>query len=221
MVSREKSQTLQVPTAIRQCAAMVACVIESQCQLRSSQVEAGIENLPDGCEQHIFYAQNLCIYCLVTRNLKKSSDARATRDFIYADLPKDVILDGHSDKLYIKPDTIQEIFDTHVVSAKAMETSLQQIDEAVEREAIADGLQVSVSLLVKSIVHHQIMEASRRKRILNYELPNGEWLFDAVEEELSPLGFSVTHQCNTNLISYANEYTLCKSDLVIANATKL
>ena len=58
-----------------------------------AQFEIGIENLSHGTEQILFCDKNACISCLTltTRNLQRSSEARATRNFIVYETPLELI----------------------------------------------------------------------------------------------------------------------------------
>ena len=98
------------------------------------------------------------------------------------------------------------------MSSKILEETFKEIDQAIEEQA--ENAQISLAT-VKTIIYHQRVQAGDKKRVLNYELPYGEWLKDLMEKFLAPSGYSVTHQKNANPIAMANEYIMCKTDLVV------
>ena len=104
------------------------------------QMEAGVETLIHGTEQLIYTDQGHCTSCMVTQNLNRSSEARATRNFRVIDVPNGLLLDEATNYIYIKEDTVAEIFDTHVVSYKTMEGTLLKINEQVEANVEGEAI---------------------------------------------------------------------------------
>ena len=158
---------------------MTSCILDDQDEKFRKQLEIGIENLPDGYEQLLFYNETVCISCLTTKDLKRSSEARASRNFMVYKVPLEEMLHGSTDKVFVSPDLIADIFDTHVVSSKIVEETFKEIDQAIEEQA--DNAQILLAT-VKTIIYHQQVQAGDKKRVLNYELPYGKWLKDLMEK---------------------------------------
>ena len=196
---------------------MESCNLNSQKATIKSQIDAGVENLPHGTEQLLYYDKSHCISCIVTNHLKRSSDARASRNFRVVEEPNDLLLAGSTDREYISEKSVIEIFDSHVLSFNTIETMLLDIERKVDANAQHGSITLGG---IKSILLHQLSESNHKKRLLKYELPYGEWLKNAVEQKLAPFGFSVEHQKIGDTIAYANEYILCKSDLVVYHPRK-
>ena len=79
---------------------MHACCLEDQKLSFAEQCKLKPKALPDKSKHLMHYDQENCIYCTITKDLKNSSDATATRDFIVYDYAEQEMLQGVNETIY-------------------------------------------------------------------------------------------------------------------------
>ena len=107
------------------------CVLEDQKAMYSEQLKAKAKSLPDKYKLLLHYGPDCCIYCTHTTDLKNSSEAKATCNFITHDYSQQERLHGATNKIYVQKGEINKVFDRHFVSHRTMNNMCSKLNISV------------------------------------------------------------------------------------------
>ena len=80
----------------------------------------------------MYFGKDFCAYCTITKDIKNSGDAKATRTFTVSDHSKLELLIGKN-KTYLQEKDINQVFDQYFLSSNAMDGLLSEIDTCLTK----------------------------------------------------------------------------------------
>ena len=142
---------------------------------------------------------------------------------------------ANSSRVYVEPEKITEIFTAEVISytsydqiikelkAKVDLTIVQLIQSNQEQSNQEQSNQEQVLAFITSMQSMLGVAEScgkQRRRVLNYELPYSEWLYQLARDNLVPLGFVVSREFGDKPLVNSNEFLGGRNDLLIYHPGK-
>ena len=142
---------------------------------------------------------------------------------------------ANSSRVYVEPEKITEIFTAEVISytsydqiikelkAKVDLTIVQLIQSNQEQSNQEQSNQEQVLAFITSMQSMLGVAKScgkQRRRVLNYELPYSEWLYQLARDNLVPLGFVVSREFGDKPLVNNNEFLGGRNDLLIYHPGK-
>ena len=222
----------------------VNCDLNTQLSLSQEHLSSAAKRkIPE--QALLSFNQNQCIYCLTTKETKKSSDALASRSFIMLLQPKETLLNQNQPgQNFFSQQEIDRIFDKQFVpyvdvksiSEELCHLSLQSVsvdDMEMDELSMEDIKKIwedkvkAVTDKVKAVTDKVKAVMDKVKAVmpmpLNYELPYNEWLHQLLKDKLTDLNFAVYQRDKTNPRSLGplSEYIFCKSDILLYHTQKV
>ena len=160
-------------------------------------------------EQLVYYSNDYCVYCIMAKGIKNSSEATSSRQFHILSQPINELLHQNHAVEYLTKDDINQVFDKCFVSSGAANCILNELGECISGAGDTVSSEKIQMILQK---RKTMMEMP-----LNYELPYNEWLYHLLERKLARLDFAIYQRDKTCLKPLAPlcEYMFCKSDILM------
>ena len=163
--------------------------IDEQRNLYNTQCEKPVKNLPDKYRFLLYYGRECCIYCTLTKDVKRSSDATATTSgFIVRNYSKNELLEGSTDQVFVQKEEIDQVFDDSFLSSsstgKLFDDVTCSLVKLKEKQASREDIEVICGMICSG--QETLMQMK-----LNYETPYNEWLYKLLMKNLNQYNFVI------------------------------
>lgn len=108
------------------------CNLEEQQKYFDEQSRKESKSLPDKYKYLLSFKKDHCLYCVITRNIKKSSEALTSRSFVVKDYSQQELLECSTGQVYIENHEIDDVLDQHFIAYGTMNNSVNEATAVVE-----------------------------------------------------------------------------------------